>query len=433
MKSSVFGADWIVPVGTPPLREAAVVVEDARIAWLGPVQQIPSQWRSLPVQWSEGVMTPGLVNAHTHLQYSDFDSLGRGQYRDFEDWSDAFEVLYLAVNDSRSWSTAATKGVGLGLATGTTVFSDVVTDTSARGAIGAANATGIEFLEVIAETNRSWREGGRDALLARLEQIGTTPAGLSPHAPYSVDPQVVADLVKIAGSRGLRLHSHLAESSVEEALYLSGDPRVLAIYGDLRDEYQLIRQGGAGMKSATFANSLGLLSPCTHIAHGVYVDRHQRDLLRDSGTRVALCPRSNATIGLEKAPVAAYLREGHDLAVGTDSLASSPSLDLMADVRMLAEIARDQGYDDGDLMSRLFEAATVGGARALGMADAGYGTLRAGGPADFALFAVEVKGDRVEQALVEQGEGCCVLTVAGGCIAHDRRCNYVLGGVDVGT
>lgn len=419
MANKIYGADWVVPVASAPLRDAVVVIEGSRIAWIGSEALLPAQYRATDIDWTDGVITPGLVNAHTHLQYSGFDSLGRGQYRGFEDWSVAFEALY--DREPWEWGRAAAQGAKLGLATGTTVFSEIITSDEARGAIAAARATGIEYLEVIAETTRSWSNGGREEFLKWLSDTASIETGISPHAPYNLDPAVVNDLVEIAKTRGMRLHTHLGESALEEAFYLTGDPAILFIYGDLRDEYHLVQQKGAGLKTAAYADSVGLLGECTHIAHGVYFDRCQRDLLRQRGTRVALCPRSNAVIGLAEAPVAAYLAEGHDIAVGTDSLASAPSLDLMADVKALARIARDQGYGEGDLWRRLIQAATSGGARALGMAKRGFGALSADGPADLALFAIDVTGDEVERALVEQGEGRCVLTVAQGLVVHDSR------------
>lgn len=421
MASKIYGADWVVPVASAPLRDAVVAIDAGRISFVGPAAQLPAHLRDEKIDWTKGVITPGLVNAHTHLQYTGFDTLGRGQYRGFEDWSVAFEAHYHTDRDASEWGKAAARGARLGLATGTTVFSEIITSDEARGAIAAAQATGIEYLEVIAETTRSWANGGREELIKWLGDKATIATGISPHAPYNLDPSVVSDLVELAKSRDLRLHTHLGESALEEAFYLTGDPAVLFIYGDLRDEYHLVQQKGSGLKTAAYADSVGLLGECTHIAHGVYFDKCQRDLLREHNTRVALCPRSNAVIGLAEAPVAAYLAEGHDIAVGTDSLASAPSLDLMADVKALARIAHDQGYRENDLWQRVMQAATRGGARALGMAEKGYGALVTGGPADLALFAIDVTDGNVERALVEQGEGQCVLTLAQGRSVHDSR------------
>lgn len=411
MTSEVFAADWVVPVVGAPIRDGAVVVDAGHITWVGPSAELPVPWTQ--ARRHRGVLVPGLVNAHTHLQYTRFREIGRGSYSSFEEWSFVFGELYDCV-DPASWHDAAREGARLAIESGTTCFAEIVTDAPARGALPDCGVGGIEYLEAIGQFDRIWRDGGRSDFLAWLDEPTAARRGISPHAAYSLDGSVVSDLVAIAGERGLRVHSHLGESFAEADFYRNGDRTVLGAYGDLRDEFELVRKGGAGHTTGEYADAIGLLGPFTHVAHAIYLDRADRDLLLARGTQVTLCPRSNRVIGLAEAPVADYLREGHEISVGTDSLASSPSLDLMEDVRELARIARSQGYEDPDLAERLIRAATLGGARALGLADEGYGALSAGGPADFALFEIEVSERSVYDALVEDGAGNCVLTVAGG-------------------
>ncbi|MGA8296950.1 MAG: amidohydrolase family protein [Acidimicrobiales bacterium] len=395
-----------------------MVVGGDRVAWLGPLSQLPERFASVGlVDQRRGVITPGLVNAHTHLQYSRFSDLGRKSYESFEQWAYAFEVVFDAVTDPPFWTESALEGTRQAIAGGTTVFAETITNVEARGAIASCGVTGIEYLEEIGQTEVTWKQA-RARFLACLDQPNATPTGISPHALYSLDPSVIRDLLSIAAERGLRIHSHVAESAMEADLYRTGDPAVVEIYSDHR-KLELVRRGGTGLETAQYADSLGLLSPTTHLAHGVYLDRAGRDLLLERGTQVALCPRSNAALGVGPAPVAAYLSEGHEIAVGTDSLASSPSLDLLADVALLADIAAEQGYTGSDLAARLLRAATVGGAKALGLYAGGYGTLSPGGPADLAVFDVDVTDNGVEAALVAEGEGRCTLTVAGGRVVHD--------------
>ncbi|MFD4423066.1 amidohydrolase family protein [Agromyces sp. NPDC058484] len=421
MTSRVIAADWVLPISGAAVADGAVVVDGDRIAWLGHLGEMPVEWRSSPLDRFPGVITPGLVNAHTHLQYSHFDEVGRGRYTSFEHWSDVFGDRYEAVTDPEHWRSAALDGARQAVASGTTVFAEIVTNDEARGALGRHGAGGIEYLEAIGQFNSRWQSGGRAEFLDWLDEPSGVPHGVSPHAPYSLDGAVITELVAIAGERGLRLHSHLGESAVEAELYLNGGKSVLGAYGDLRDEFELVRRGGAGHTTAGYADSIGLLGEHTHVAHAIYLERADRDLLLQRGTRVALCPRSNAVIGLDPAPVAAYLFEGHDIAVGTDSLASTPSLDLMADVRELAVLAQAQGYTADDLHARLMRAATFGGAAAMGLDGDGYGTLTQGGPADLAVFDVQVGGDgAVERAMVERAAGCCSLTMRGGRVIHER-------------
>lgn len=415
----VLAADWVLPVAAPAIAGGAVVVEAGRIAWVGRLAALPREWAGAPVDRRRGILVPGLVNAHTHLQYSHFDEVGRGRYTSFEHWSDVFGVRYDEVVDPEDWRIAAADGARQAIRTGSTCFAEIVTNGEARGAVHAHGAGGIEYLEAIGQFEHGWRAGGRAEFLAWLDEPSAMAYGVSPHAPYSLDGAVITDLVGIAVERGLRVHSHLGESSVEAELYLRGDKSVLGAYGDLRDEFELVRRGGVGHTTGGYADSIGLLGPSTHIAHAIYLERPDRELLRERGTRVALCPRSNAVIGLDAAPVAAYLSEGHEIAVGTDSLASTPTLDLMADVRELAVIARRQGYAGDDLHARLVRAATVDGAAAMDLAAAGHGTLVEGGPADLAIFDVETGDDPVERAFVERAAGRCSLTMAGGRVLFD--------------
>lgn len=420
MTSKLIAADWIVPVTNEPIRNGVVVVEGSKISWLGPLDELPTQWADAPVERRAGVLMPGLVNAHTHLQYTHFDEVGRGKYTSFEHWSDVFAEVYDAVLDPEEWRVAALDGAHQAVQTGTTVFAEIVTNDEARGAVGAVHAGGIEYLEAIGEFNSRWESESRSKFLAWLAEPSEVLCGISPHAPYSLDGDVITELVAIAAERGMRVHSHLGESSVEADLYREGVSTVLTAYGDLRDEFELVRRGGVGNSIAGYADSIGLLNEHTHVAHGIYLERYDRDLALKRGTQIALCPRSNMVIGLDAAPVAAYLLEGHEIAVGTDSLASAPSLDLMADVRELAVLARAQGYTDDDLDRRLIRAATLGGSMAMGLDNAGYGTLAVGGPADLAVFDVTVTGGNVEAALVQHGEGSCTLTVCSGRVLHDR-------------
>jgi len=420
VKSKVFAADWVLPISAQPIRNGAVVIAGDRILWVGAADELPAEFADSPCETHSGVLMPGLVNAHTHLQYTHFDEVGRGSYTSFEHWSDAFGLVYDEVTDPSDWREAALDGARQGLASGTTVFAEIVTNDEARGALDACQVTGIEYLEAIGEFGDTWRNGGRDTFLARLEAPSSVPIGVSPHAPYSLDGAVISDLVQIAIEREMRVHSHVGESSVEAALYRDGDNTVLTAYGDLRDEFELVRKGGVGHTTAEYADSIGLLVPTAHLAHAIYLDRAERDLLLSRGTQVALCPRSNKVIGLDAPPVAAYLAEGHELAVGTDSLASSPSMDLMADVALLGVLAREQGYTGDDLYERLVRAATLGGAMAMGVADSlGYGVLAVGGPADLAVFDVEVQDGEVERAVVEQAAGRCTLTVSAGRVVHE--------------
>jgi aminodeoxyfutalosine deaminase len=240
--------------------------------------------------------------------------------------------------------------------------------------------------------------------------------GISPHAPYTLDTGVLGDVTGLAHELGLRLHVHLAEGEHEREYTVSGTGPLALLVRELGFDFAVLREGGTGLGPTALLGELGMLGPGCHVAHGVHLDADDRALLRARDTVVALCPRSNQTLGMEGPDVAALLTEGNLVAVGTDSLSSSPSLDVLADVAVLRDLAVRQGYLAADLDRRLVEAATLGGAHAMGI----EGGLGPGGPADFAVFDVPV-GVEPYRTLIEEGPGRCLATIIGGEVIWDSR------------
>lgn len=430
--AALHSAPHVLPIVAPPLREGAVAVNgDGTIAAVGTRAELRAAFWQLPERRWEGTLLPGLVNAHTHLQYSDLAELGAAPHDGFAAWCAAFDARYPAA-DPGGWGDAARRGLELSLRAGVTCLGDVVTDDAARDVLRDAGVAGVAFLETLGDDDASWAAGGRDRYLARLDAAGATaagaggaaagaadaasagaPFGISPHAPYSVDGAALADLGAIARDRGLRLHVHLAESRLEHELVLAGSGRLA----------QLVREWGwglalledpAGVSPARYLDERLTLGADCHVAHGVALDGDDRALLRERGCAVALCLRSNLTIGVEEPPLAAYLRERSPICVGTDSLASAPSLDLLGELPPLRALAREQGYRDDDLDARLLHAATQGGAAALGLARQA-GSLLPGARADLAHLALRtVPGEAIERAVVERGAGTCTATIVAG-------------------
>ncbi|WP_022900661.1 amidohydrolase family protein [Humibacter albus] len=416
----VFSADLVLPVTAPPVLDGAIAVRDGRVLHVGDRAWVLEALRERGEEFSEthadGILTPGLVNAHTHLQYTGMAEVGRGRYRGFEEWARAFDALYERDHD---WRSDAIDGAAQLLTSGVTAAADVVTDLEAAGVLSDTGLHGIAYWEVMSWEDAPWREYGRAQVEAELDRIPTTPgAGLSPHAPYSLDTVPLHEIPDIVRERGLRLHIHLGESQFEgERVPDDGGERHENWRFSGVQSFRALRQLGFGTSATEFVDQLGVLGPDCHIAHGVYVTEGDRRLLRLRGTSVALCPRSNEVIGLEPPPVADYLREGNAIAVGTDSLSSSPSLDLMADVSALYGHARAQGYRADDLHARLLGAATLGGARALGL-DVGprrLGQFGVGAVADLAFFDIPVTAvpDAVAH-LIEAGAGTCVAAYVDG-------------------
>ena len=405
-------APVVLPITAEPIVDGAVAIEADQIAAVGPRQELEARYPNARVRRWGGVLTPGLVNAHTHLEYSDFADMALTGMP-FSDW--LLSLLQRRAGFTLPmWMQSARHGVHQLLQAGTTCVADVVTVGPGIVAAAATGLQGVSYVEMAGVDEAGW-PSAVEKLLAQLDQApGGRTLGVSPHTPYSLGTEVLRRLGVIARDRSMRMHVHVAESASEVEAVTSGTgpfggpPPGMAFALELHGV-------GTALSPAAYVDSLGLLGPDVHIAHGVHVDAADRALLRDRRTAVALCPRSNAILHAGTAPVAAYLTEGNLVAVGTDSLSSSPSLDVLDDVRELREIAVAQGYSADDLDRRLVEAATVGGALAMGLSDAGR--LEPGVRSDLAAFDVPIDGDPYA-ALVASGAGRCTATVLGGRIVH---------------
>ncbi|MFI1385553.1 amidohydrolase family protein [Embleya sp. NPDC020886] len=400
-------------VGAEPIRDGAVLVEDGRIVAVGPRGELATAGARERV-W-RGVLTPGLVNAHAHLQYTDFGDLALSGLA-FPEWIRVLTARRAEFSEVM-WQESARRGVHHMLRSGTTAAADVVTDPCVLVPVGRSGLRGISYVEVIAD-DAMWAGGRRAAFLDTLDGAsGGRALGVSPHTPFTVGTAVFEECVAIARERGLRLHPHLAETAHEAEFIRHGTGRFAELNRAIGMALELL-DGGSGGGPAAYLAGFDGLGPDVHVAHGVHLAAEDRALLREHGTAVALCVRSNAILAAGEPPVADYLAEGAAIALGTDSLASSPSLDLWEEAAAVRELAIRQGYRRDDLDRRLVEAVTVGGAAALGGLD-GVGTLRPGGSADLAVFDVPTEGDPYA-ALVAHGTGSCVATVLGGRLVHRR-------------
>lgn len=411
MSATLHCAPVVLPVADEPIPDGAVLVENDRVVAVGPRASVDAAGARVR-EW-RGVLTPGLVNAHTHLQYTDFADLATSGLP-FAEWIRTLTERRYTWTPAQ-WQESTRRGVHEVLRGGTTCVADIVSDVAALPVLARSGLAGIAYVEVVGVESYKWPLASEELLGKLANAPGGIDLGISPHALYSLGTEALGGAAALARERGLRLHPHLAETE-NEAEYVLAGTGPIAEFGRTRGLTYELLDGGSGRSPVTYADSLGLLGGDVHVAHGVHVSAEDRALLRERGTAVALCVRSNAVLGAGAPPLADYLAEGNALAVGTDSRASAPSLDLLDELRALYDLAVEQGVPRDGLARRLVEAATTGGAYALGLSDAGR--LVPGARADLAVFDVP-DGDPYE-ALVSSGGGRCVATVLGGRLVHRR-------------
>lgn len=407
--ATIHAAPVVLTMTGPPIRDGAVLVEGDRVAAVGARADVARRAPDVRVRDWPGVLTPGLVNAHAHLQYGPrFNHLASSGLP-FAEWIQQLMATRQGMTDL-DWQVEARASAHQLLKSGTTAVADLVSFAPAITVAASLGLQGISYAELAGVDGKGWA-AGREKVQSLLSVPGRE-RGISPHTLYTLSNGVFRDLVGLARSQGMRLHPHLAETADEAEWVLSGT----GAFSDISTRFALdfeLHGTGAGVSPVRHCDDLGGLGPDVHVAHGVHVDAADRELLRERQTVVALCTRSNAILQAGEAPVADYLSEGSPVAIGTDSLGSAPDLDLLAEARATRDLARRQGFEHPEEL--IVRAMTLGGAQALGQP---LGTIAEGGRADLAAFDVPV--DEPFRDLVEHGAGRCVATVLGGRLVHRR-------------
>lgn len=411
MPPAAYTADVVCPMSAPPIPDGAVLVEDGRIVAVGPRREL--QGDAARVTEVRGVLLPGLVNAHTHLEYTDAVHLAREGT--FHRWLKALAGT-ARLWEPEQWTRSAHRGVLACLRAGVTAAFDVVSRGPAVPASGRAGLAGDSWVEAVMVDVRH-----HDAILGAIEGALDLPAegrrlGIAPHSPYTLGTGVLQGLVALARRRDVPLHVHAAESRAEVLAIQEGK-------GPLTDgaraqgyEFEWL-DGGTGLTPVRYLDECGALAPGTTLAHGVWVDGEEAARLAARDVAVVICARSNARLRCGEAPLERYAEAGTALAIGTDSAASSGDLDVLDEARAWVALARARGlsaWPDGRaLEEKAVRLLTVEGARAMGWEE-GCGVLEPGRRADLAGVGVATTPEHVYADLVESGPGRVVLTVVGG-------------------
>ena len=370
-------ARWILPGMDPPIPDGQITINGERIIRVGPAEP----GRDVDLDLGDVAIVPGFVNAHTHLE------LGPIPWAEASGPEDEVEWLGRVIRSRFDHSPEAVadlirQNIRAAVEAGTTTIADISTNGQSWPALADSPVWGTVFAEVLGLSESRSRQTWNSAQtwLQSLPPItleSRTRPGLSPHAPYSTRGW----LYQMASESGLPLTTHLGEMP-EEREFLTSRSGPLREFvdglGAWTDSWQPV--GPSPVDYLTSGQADWIIAHANIFEPAEYhrlIPDHSHPTARRLA--VAYCPRTHARFGHPPHPFREMLAVGVIVCLGTDSLASTPALSILDELRFLHRLHPDVS---GEI---LLWMATCGGAWALRRDDQ-TGSLERGKSADLAML-----------------------------------------------
>lgn len=367
----LYRAPWVIPVTSQVINDGVIAVRKGRIEAVGSWRELSSIYSKSKIVHCSGVLMPGLVNAHIHLELSAFGVVPqKNSNSTMCDWIRSLLQKRMAGDYSESEIHSA---------------AEKCAQDQFRSGVVALLDTGNIILPAFA--------GNTPEIQSLFELLGPsvkasqasmqTLSGLSPdvsptgHAPYSTSPELLQGIKKQTIKKKSLFSLHVEENRDEALLLLQGEG---CFYDFLQERDALdgtFPLTANSYKSVIdYLHNLQILDEKTICVHCVFVSEDDVQILADTNSHVCLCPGSNKFLGVGEAPLIAFLEHGIVPALGTDSIASNPQLSMWHEMALLRE------DHSGVAPETILAMATIAGAKAISREDS-YGSLEPGKSSNF--------------------------------------------------
>jgi 5-methylthioadenosine/S-adenosylhomocysteine deaminase len=422
----IYSARWVLPVASAPIEHGAVVIDGPLIAAVGPFAEIGSRFPEAQVEsFGESAILPGFVNTHTHLELTALRGYLENEESDFFAWLRKLTLARLERMTPEDIRDSALWGACEAVRAGVTCVGDA-SDSAMMSmlALREVGLRGVVFQESFGPDPRLVEEnfGKLQTKVGALREIESelVRVGVSPHAPYTVCRAQLELIAEFAVAESLPLMMHAAESEAEELFLREG----VGIFAE-----GLAKRGiewtPPRVSTIQYLRDAGILACEPLLAHCIRVDDRDIEVLKETGAKVAHCPKSNAKLGHERAPLGKFVEAGVIVGLGSDSVASNNTCDLIEEARFASLSAR--GFKNPFLTaSQMLAAATAGGARCVGL-EKGIGVLRDGYQADLVVVGLDgthqlpVYDPVTTLIFASSGRDVVLTTIAGREVYRDRR------------
>jgi 5-methylthioadenosine/S-adenosylhomocysteine deaminase len=409
-------ARWVLPITSPPIRDGAVVIEGDRIIAVGEWKEIAGEFSAKVCEFPDGVLMPGLVNPHTHLENTNFaETIKRPQT--FNKW--LLQMVRLVRSQTfEDALQASERGIEQLTKFGVTCVGEFSRLGASFQALKNSMLRAVVFKEFICLRDEDaerqlgelaqWLNDAKELMNPLLN------IGLGPHAPYTVTPTAFRRVIGLAQKENCCLCVHAAESPSERELVERRKGMWSWWLGSV------LRGAPIGLSPIRYLDWLGILQPKTLLVHCVQVDDADIALLADRQVWVAHCPRSNANLKVGLMPLEKMLSAGVKVCLATDGLASVDSLSPLDEIRFAIKLAQEHPKLYPTLPpSRWLRMVTLDAAASLGLGKV-VGSLEVGKQADIAVFQVNAGFDDPYDALINEAREAIMTMFAGKVISQQR-------------
>jgi aminodeoxyfutalosine deaminase len=454
----IFRGRWVVPISSPYIENGAVVIQQDKIADLGPARVIEKKYATHKIRdFPNAVIMPGFVNVHTHLELT----VLRGYLENlpFWDWIQKLTRIKYQVLNYDDISLSALLGAVEAVRAGITTVADPMDLGATLDAVLTSGLRGVVYQECFSpkpeeaeqvlftlkkklreleDRIKNWPIEGPLSDMAshprfsdpekweyRRERVRL---GLSPHSPYTVSGLLFQRVKEYSDAAQLPLCIHVAESAAESDLLERGTGPIMQSYRARGIEWT-----PPYCSPIEYLDRLGVIQDSTLLVHCVRLGKSDFDILKSRNASVAHCSKSNWKLGQGYMNLRVMCQQNVRLGLGSDSVASNNSMDLFEEMRF--SMFNPSWYmcrPDHSWMETPIEPlaaeealrlATLGGADALGMSGK-IGSIEIGKQAD--LIAVDLSQPHVLPVFSPTTALVCsarasdvIMTMVGGEIVFD--------------
>lgn len=347
-------------------KQVDIAIKDGKISKISSDIQDPARES---INASGQIVLPSFANMHSHLPMSLFKGLGADL--PLMEWlKNIIWPLEKELVSPQFVKDGALLGIAEAIKSGTTLIMDmyffeeelvsIAHDVNIRLAPGFGI---VDFPTSVAKTPKEYIHRAKE-FIKNLKNLPLINPCICPHSVYSCSKETLLSALEVALSEDVPIHIHCAENKQEIEISIEKN----------------------GKRPAEYLYSLDLLTKKTFLAHCVYLEKHERELIALSGSHVVHCPESNLKLSSGIAPISQYIKENISVLIGTDGPASNDDIDMLGEIRTMT------------LLQKLQSPTAMTASLALSIAHAGFkalsinaGTLEENAEADLILIKTDLK------------------------------------------